>query len=239
MKKFIKIFGYEENALREVLDRIFTDASMAEYQLFSKYLDSKVVVEGEFDSDIDKYLLTIYDVFGGAVYCDEDKTLEECVVEFLTLYGKTVGTAESLTGGALASKIVDVAGASKVFHSGIVSYSNKAKVDYLGISELTLNSHGAVSAEVCYQMAQGLLTDPNLSYGVSTTGLASSGGEESPEKPVGLVYIGIADEVRCEVFKYQFEGTRQEIRIKTVNSALFRLLERIKRPVDFSNMVVN
>ena len=239
MKKFIKIFGYEENALREILDRIFADASMAEYSLYCKNLDSSVVVEGEFDSDIDKYLLTIYDVFGDAVYSDEDKPLEQCVVEYLSLSGKTVGTAESLTGGSLASKIVDVSGASRVFHSSVVTYSNRAKIDYLGISEHTLNTHGAVSAEVCYQMAQGLLADTNISYAISTTGLASAGGEEGPQKPVGLVFIGIADEMRCEVFKYQFEGTRQEIRAKTVNSALYRLLERIKRPVDFSSMVVN
>ncbi len=239
MKKYLKIFGYEKEEITPLLEQIFKDAAMAEYTLDNSNLDNLLTVEGEYDSDIDKYLLIAYDVFGKAVYADDDFSLSKCIGDYMRLSGGYVATAESLTGGLVAARIVDVPGASDYFYFSQVTYNEQAKIDYLGVSAISLKEHGAVSPDVCYQMAVGLLKDNHVSYGVSTTGLASIGGEESEEKPVGLTYIGISDDVKCEVFKYIFKGTRSEIRNKAANAALFRLLSRLKTPVDFSSIVVD
>lgn len=124
-------------------------------------------------------------------YSCRGQEMEEVVVELLSAHGQTVSFAESCTGGAMAAKVTDVAGASTVFEAGYVTYSNGAKARMLGVTEETLKRFGAVSEEVAKEMALGALADSGSDYAVAVTGVAGPGGG-SEEKPVGTVWLALA-----------------------------------------------
>ena len=149
--------------------------------------------------------------------------IEDTVFELLKNHDLTVSTAESCTGGLLAGRLINVAGASDIMKVGFVTYSNKAKRKYLGVKKSTLEKHGAVSKECAAEMVKGLVKETGADVGLSTTGIAGPGGG-TDKKPVGLVYIGCSVRKKVKVIKCRFTGTRQEIRQKAVEEALNLLI---------------
>lgn len=154
------------------------------------------------------------------------KTIEEKIVEKCIAQHATVSTAESCTGGLVAATLINVAGVSDIFREGYITYANGAKERLLGVSEDTLRRHGAVSADTAYEMALGCARTANSDYAVVTTGIAGPGGG-TPEKPVGLVYIGCYAKGRVYTKECHFEGTRMEIRQAAALCALEFLDENI------------
>lgn len=144
-----------------------------------------------------------------------DKTLELRVGILFNENNLTLATAESCTGGLLASRITDVAGSSKYFLGGIVSYSNEAKASLLGVSWDTLNTKGAVSRETVIEMAQGARKVFNADIAVSVSGIAGPGGG-APDKPVGTVWVGLATPSGVEARHFVWDGDR--IRNKQLSS---------------------
>ena len=141
----------------------------------------------------------------------------------------TVSTAESCTGGMIASTIVDIPGASDCFNEGYVTYSNEAKMKNLGVKDSTLTSHGAVSYETAEEMAKGVRKRAKADFGVSSTGIAGPGGG-SPKKPVGLVYIGCAyGDDKCIVKELHLKGNRSTVRASAAEEALKLLSECINK----------
>lgn len=137
--------------------------------------------------------------------------------------------AESCTGGLVAKRITDIAGSSGWFERGLVTYSNRAKQDLLGVSEEVLQSFGAVSRETAEAMARGLMVMTPAGWGVAITGIAGPGGG-SPEKPVGLVWIAwIRRGQAPETQAFQFGGSREEIRAAAAEAALSGLLEKLQK----------
>lgn len=129
---------------------------------------------------------------GDLIYGREDESLEEIVGRMLAARRETLAVAESCTGGLLAQRLTAVPGSSAYFAGGVVAYSNDAKLELLGVPQALLEAHGAVSAPVAEAMAQGIRARAGTTYALSITGVAGpSGGTE--EKPVGLVYLGLAD----------------------------------------------
>ncbi len=126
------------------------------------------------------------------IYGIDCGSIEEAVVQHLMEENIKVATAESCTGGLIAKRITDISGASQIFECGIVSYSNEIKSSLLGVNEIDLNTYGAVSETVARQMAQGALRVSGADVAISVTGLAGPNGDGT-DKPVGLIYIGIAD----------------------------------------------
>jgi nicotinamide-nucleotide amidase len=136
----------------------------------------------------------------------------------------TVATAESCTGGMIAASLTDVAGSSKVFERGFVTYSNEAKTELLGVPAAMIAEHGAVSEPVARAMAQGALAHSYADVAVAVTGIAGPGGGTA-EKPVGLVYIGAARRgSAATVERHVFGGDRADVRQATVQRALELLL---------------
>ena len=154
-------------------------------------------------------------------------TLEEKAVGLLKEKGYTVSTAESCTGGLLAGRIINVSGASDCINVGFVTYANEAKTKYLGVSEEILRDHGAVSSECARQMALGVTKQMDADVGLATTGIAGPGGG-TDDKPVGLVYIGCSIRGDVAVSEHHFNGTREEIRNRTVEEALALLVKRLE-----------
>jgi len=130
-------------------------------------------------------------LLGDVIYAEQNETMEQAVVRLAAAAGKTVTTAESCTGGLVASRLTNVSGSSAVFRSGWVTYHDEVKTRELGVPPGLLKKHGAVSAEVARAMAEGALRESGADIAVAVTGIAGPTGG-TPEKPVGLVYFGLA-----------------------------------------------
>ncbi len=158
--------------------------------------------------------------FGHKIYTiEEDTTLEEVLVKMLEQRKYTITAAESCTGGMFMGRLVNVPGASDVLNESFITYSNEAKMKYLGVKEETLKAVGAVSEETARQMAEGAAKAAKANVGVGITGLAGPGGE-TPEKKPGLVYIGVCVNGKTQVNKYQLRGNRQKVREVAVSRAM-------------------
>lgn len=157
----------------------------------------------------------------------ERGSLEEQVVSMLAQQELHVCCAESCTGGLLSATLINVSGASDVLNEGYVTYSNEAKHRLLAVSNETLETLGAVSPETAAQMAQGAGRASGAWVGLSTTGIAGPNGG-TPEKPVGLVYIGLSLGDVVYAAECHFTGDRAMVRRQTVKQALALLLQRLK-----------
>jgi PncC family amidohydrolase len=144
---------------------------------------------------------------------------EERLGELLAGKGLRVAVAESCTGGLIASRVTDVAGSSRYFDVGFVTYSNRAKEVLLSVPPEMLEAHGAVSHEVAERMAHGVRNATGADIGLAVTGIAGPGGGTA-EKPVGTVYLGLSDGKGLFARKYRFHGNRQEIKRQTADAAL-------------------
>ena len=163
---------------------------------------------------------------GDHVYGFDEETLESVVVRLLMERKQTVATAESCTGGLLATRITDVPGSSNVFPGGVVNYSNESKTDLVYVPADLIQQHGAVSPEVAEALATGARKRFGTDFGIGITGVAGPDGG-TPEKPVGLVYIGLADASETVVEKSRFIGSRRDIRYRSTQSALVLLRSRL------------
>ena len=154
----------------------------------------------------------LYRRFGEYIYTTkEEETLEDAIVKLLQRKGYTVTTAESCTGGMLSSRLVNVAGVSAVLQEGFITYSNEAKIKYLGVKPETLKVYGAVSAETAKEMAQGAAKAANADAALAITGIAGpDGGTE--QKPVGLVYIACNVKGKVITKELRLKGNRMKIR---------------------------
>lgn len=154
-------------------------------------------------------------------------SLEERAVQALTARGCEITTAESCTGGMLASMLVNAAGVSEIFKEGYITYSNEAKSRLLGVDAQALERYGAVSETVARQMAEGAAAAAGATAALSVTGIAGPGGG-TKEKPVGLVYIGCYLDGTTTAERNLFHGSRLEIREASARRALELLLARME-----------
>lgn len=164
------------------------------------------------------------------IYAVDIETLEETVVRKLLARGMTIATAESCTGGLLAKRITDVAGASDVFEMGAVTYANRIKEQVLGVSAKTLEQYGAVSPETAREMAEGIRKAAGSDIGIGITGIAGPGGG-STEKPVGLVYIAMSTAEKTVVCR-KSTGSRVRSREWNRHTAASCALDLVRRELD-------
>ena len=164
---------------------------------------------------------------GDYIISEDRRVIEEVIVDLLKSKGATLATAESCTGGELASRVTNVSGASSVFGHGFITYANEAKTQHLGVPPAMLAEHGAVSEPVAKAMAEGALRVSGADHALSCTGIAGpTGGSE--EKPVGTVFIGLASKNDSTVVrKLFFPGTRDRFKLLTSQSALEMLRRRL------------
>ena len=160
--------------------------------------------------------------FGRYIYGFDDDSLASVVAKRLSECGETLAVAESCTGGLLAAMLTELPGASVYFLGGIVAYSNAVKEAALGVRDSVIASHGAVSEETARAMAEGVRSRLGATYGIGITGIAGPGGG-TETKPVGLVYAAIASPTESQVFRLQYRGSREQIRLRAAKHALWRL----------------
>lgn len=170
-------------------------------------------------SDLEELSAKIQATLGDSIFTTKDESMEEVVGNLLGESGKTIAVAESCTAGMLGMHITRVPGSSNYFRGGILCYSNDAKMELCGVSPDLLQIHGAVSAEVAEAMARGVRRALHSDIGLAITGIAGPGGGTA-EKPVGLVYIGIADGNRSISRHRVMPGDRESIRERSTYLAL-------------------
>jgi nicotinamide-nucleotide amidase len=202
-------------------------------------VDLRLTSKGRSSADTDALLAqgsdVLRDSLGDVIYGDDGASLASVVISLCRDASMRIAVAESCTGGMLGAHITDVAGASDVFHGGLIAYDNRVKRQLLGVLDSDLAEHGAVSEPVALQMAKGIRVRLGTEIGVSITGIAGPGGG-TPEKPVGTVWIAVdvsegrpplprSDDqppitpyAKARVF--HFIGNRDEIRYRAAQAAL-------------------
>lgn len=209
----IRFFGIGESMLEtQLLDLIDnqTDPTLATYAKegeCSLRIASKRATEEEAEHAVDEMLEKVKERVGHYIYSCDDEELAQVVADRLMEQGLTLSSAESCTGGMFASTMTDIPGISQCFDRGLVTYSNQAKMEELGVSAGTLEKFGAVSEETALEMVEGLKRVSGSDVCISVTGIAGPGGG-SEEKPVGLVYIG---------FSYGDKKICKKIQMRNVN----------------------
>ncbi|WP_303863334.1 competence/damage-inducible protein A [Alkalibaculum bacchi] len=181
----------------------------------------------EVESLLQDYDVVIRERFEQNIYAFEDISLQEAVGKSLVEKNLTISIAESCTAGQIASRLSEFPGISQSFHSGIVCYSNEAKVRFVGVQQKTLDEYGAVSEETAREMLQGLYEKNKTDIVVATTGIAGPDGG-SEDKPVGTVYIGILYKGQYTVTRHQFRGDRKRIQLWASNEALNKIRKAIE-----------
>ncbi len=161
----------------------------------------------------------IREKLGDSVYSADGQAMEEVVGALLKQRRLTLAVAESCTGGLIGARITNIPGSSEYFERGVVTYSNEAKTDMLGVPADLIGRHGAVSSEVAVAMAQGILQAAKTDLGLSVTGIAGPDGG-SEQKPVGLVYTALASSQGVKTTEHRFLGDREQIRARAAQMAL-------------------
>jgi competence/damage-inducible protein CinA-like protein len=158
-------------------------------------------------------------ILGTYIYAEGDVALEEKVGQLLMEKNQTLALAESCTGGLISHRITRISGSSAYYYGGAVTYSNEAKVKFLGVKPATLEKYGAVSEQTAVEMSRGIREKTGASVGLSVTGIAGPSGG-TPEKPVGTVWISLARRNNHEARQFQFHGERERVILGTSQAAL-------------------
>ncbi len=183
----------------------------------------RLTVHGSYDPSI---LKGLYDLAGQYIVGEDCETLDELVHKTLTGRGLTLATAESCTGGNIARLLTAQAGASAYFKGGVVAYSNEVKENALGVKHSTLETHGAVSEETVREMVEGVRERLGADLAIATTGIAGPDGG-TKEKPVGTVWIAVANATHTEAKLLQFGANRRQQNIDRSTNQAFAMLIRM------------
>ncbi len=161
------------------------------------------------------------------IFDPQVKELVDRLFHLLERTDLTVAVAESCTGGLLGGALTAQPGSSACFRGGVIAYSNRVKVNLLGVEKSVLRERGAVSNKICAQMAAGVSEKIRSDVSLAVTGIAGPGGG-SPDKPVGLVYTGSRVKSDVRVIENNFSGSRSEIRLQSVEKCISQLIEDLK-----------
>ena len=217
-----KIYGLTESRLDSLVKPI--DWSTQERLSFRAHfpdLTLRLSVTGgdQEKKDFDKHCDEIRRILGQQIYAEGDVTMEECVGRLLLEKKQTLALAESCTGGLISRRITQVAGSSAYYFGGAVTYANEAKIKFLGVKPATLEKFGAVSEQTALEMSQGIKERAGATVALSVTGIAGPTGG-SPEKPVGTVWMSIAQRNQHQARLFQFHGDRERIVLGASQAAL-------------------
>ena len=230
--EFIRIFGIGEAEAESKISHLTSSSNptVAPYVNpgeLSLRISARAKTKTEADALIAPVKAELYDIFGDMIYGEGlTYSLPQCVLELLRDKKLTFSSAESCTGGMIASAITDLSGSSEVFIYGAVTYANSAKVMAVDVSPETLENCGAVSEETVLQMARGVRLKSGSDIGVSTSGIAGPTGG-TPDKPVGTVWIAISTEKYEKAIRLFIPGARDRVR----NAAMLNVYDLIRKTV--------
>ncbi len=217
--KTIRTTGIPESALIETLEPVLKK----KHQCTLGFYPSIYGVDIRFSHQEPKLVLVLASqltgILGDVIYGNDKERMEYVVVHLAKEKSKTIATAESCTGGLISHRLTEVPGSSSVYLGGMVVYSNDAKINLLEVENSIIQKHGAVSEETAAAMAVNVRKIFGADYGISITGIAGPTGG-SPEKPVGLVYIGLANGKDVAVNKFRFGKNRKRNKLRVSQAGL-------------------
>jgi nicotinamide-nucleotide amidase len=223
-RRTLRLFGPSESAVARVLDEAGGEGDGLEVTVCAHDLEIRVdlIETGGGEGRAQRVEASLREAFDGELFAEDERPVEELVLERFRGRGLTLATAESCTGGLVAARLTSVPGSSDVFVGGVVAYSNESKLRELGVPPEVLERHGAVSAEAAEAMAEGARAALGADVAVSVTGIAGPGGG-TPEKPVGLVFVGVAGPEGTTTRRLVFSGDREAVRTRATAVALHAL----------------
>ena len=227
-QRIFKVFGLQEARIGELLQDLADPEIGAQIGFYPNFPENHVSVTirrdtvAEAEEALERIEAMVEDKLGEYIVARDSGTLEETIGKLLNDRELTIAVAESCTGGLICHRITQAAGSSDYFERGIVVYSNESKIEQLHIPPEIIEAHGAVSAETAAAMADGIRLVSRTGLGLATTGIAGPTGG-TPEKPVGTVFIALADAEEALVERFQFSGTRAQIKTLTAQTALDRV----------------
>jgi nicotinamide-nucleotide amidase len=232
VRRVLRVAGLGESAVDERIAPVYTQYKNPQTTILFTNTDIEIHLTAQAKSEAEAELLLdglsgqIEERLGDAVFAFRGEKMEEVVGLRLAVGGFTLAVAESCTGGLIAHRLTEVPGSSTYFTEGVVTYSNEAKTRLLGVPGELIESHGAVSAEVAEAMAAGVKRRAGTDFGLAVTGIAGPGGG-TEEKPVGLVYVALADDAHAEHRRLMLPGDRHLIRWRASQFALDLLRRRL------------
>lgn len=231
--RVLKAIGLAESELDRRIAPLYRQVSNPSTTILASHgiVEIRLRARAESDQAADTLLAELSDkieiALGDHVFSTQGESLEEIVGMYLVMKQKTVAVAESCTGGLLAERLTRTPGSSNYFLGGAVCYSNEMKTRLAGVPPELIAAHGAVSKEVAQALAVGVRKRAGASLGVGITGIAGPGGG-SAEKPVGLVFIALADERGSQVRQFRFPGNRERVRLWSARAALEMIRRRVR-----------
>jgi nicotinamide-nucleotide amidase len=224
-QRVYKIFGLLENEINQRLKKLEQKDGSVQLGFYPNFPENHLTVlvrtNQAFRAEriLDQLEIEIEARLGDTIVARNDQTLEGVVGEMLSTKKMTLAVAESCSGGLIGHRITSVPGSSAYFAGGVIVYSNRAKMDWLGVPRNLLSRYGAVSEKTALAMARGILEKSKADLGLAVTGIAGPGGGTS-EKPVGTVWIALASSRGTKAGQYLFEGRRRQIKALTAYTAL-------------------
>jgi nicotinamide-nucleotide amidase len=232
--KVLKVVGMTESEVEEIIRPIYRETSNPETTVLASpgQIEIHVRATGTDTAEALRRAETLAErlenALGPAVFSSGPENLEQVVGLYLMMRGATLAVAESCTGGMLGERLTSVPGSSRYFLGGVVCYSDKLKTQLVDVPETLIKRKGAVSAEVAEALAKGVRRCVGAALGVSITGVAGPEGG-TPDKPVGTVFIALADGRRVKSEKHRFLGNRVRIRWQSTQAALDMVRRKLQK----------
>jgi len=223
--RILKVYGLSESYIADVFKGLSAELAGVMFGFYPVFPENHITItvrgkkDEEIERELDKTEERVRGLLGPYVFASDEKTMEAVVGDLLKERKMTISLAESCTGGLIGHRLTSIPGSSLYFERGIIVYSNKSKIEMLGVKKQTIDTYGSVSDETVREMAKGIKEIAKTDMGLAVTGIAGpSGGTE--EKPVGTVFIGLSVDGKILSGKYCFSGQRDKVKLTTSEMAL-------------------
>jgi nicotinamide-nucleotide amidase len=223
--RVLKVYGLIESHIADVFKGLSDELTGVMFGFYPSFPENHITItvrgkkDEEIERELDRTEQKIRGLLGPYIFASDDKTMEAIVGDLLKERKMTISVAESCTGGLIGHRLTSIPGSSLYFERGIIVYSNRSKVEMLGVNKQTIDSYGAVSDQTVREMAEGIKKTAKTDMGLAVTGIAGpSGGAE--DKPVGTVFIGLSVDGKILSGQYCFSGERDKVKLTTSEMAL-------------------
>jgi nicotinamide-nucleotide amidase len=222
--RILRFFGPSESAVAGALEQEGGEGEGLEVTVCAHDLEIRVdlLVRAGGEERAGRVEKALRERFAADLFAEDERPIEEIVLERCRRLGLRLATAESCTGGLVGARLTHVGGASDVYAGGVIAYSNELKMQQLGVPADVLENHGAVSVEAAEAMARGARAELGADASIAVTGIAGPAGG-TPEKPVGLVFVSVQAADRSATERFRFSGDREAVRARATAQALHAL----------------